>query len=98
MGRLFLLFVLTVTLRAAVAQDESRLFAGALIGVSTLSADARSVTAGPNAALSLYEPRNGWALNLFGGKHVAHYFSFQANWMWNRNDLTLVSSFITPQG
>jgi hypothetical protein len=25
-------------------------------------------------------------------------FSAQANWMWNRNDLMLVSSFVTPQG
>ena len=99
MGHLVLLLAFALSLpRAAAAQDEPRLFAGALLGVSTLSADARSVTTGPDAALSLYAPTNGWALNLFGGVHVAHYFSLQANWMWNRNDLTLVSSFITQQG
>ena len=48
--------------------------------------------------LSLYKPENGLALNVFAGVHLAEYFSVQANWMWNRNDLTLVSSFVTPRG
>jgi outer membrane protein W len=38
------------------------------------------------------------ALNLFAGVHVASYFTLQANWIWNRNDLTLVSSFVTATG
>jgi hypothetical protein len=82
----------------AGAQDEPRLFAGGLLGVSTLSADAQSVTSGSDAAISLYDPQNGPALNLFAGLHLAHYFSLQANWIWNRNDVILVSSFVTPQG
>ena len=82
----------------ASAQDPSRLFAGGLFGVSTLSADGRSLTSGSDAALSLYKPENGLALNLFAGVHLAQYFSIQGNWMWNRNDLTLVSSFVTPDG
>lgn len=81
----------------AVAQDEPRMFAGALLGVSTLSADARSVTTDVDAAVSLYEPGNGPAVNGFAGFHIAEYFSVQANWMWNRNDLTLFSSLATPQ-
>ena len=79
------------------AQDEPRIFAGALYGVSALSADARSVTTGSSAAVSLYDPKNGPALNVFAGIHVAQYFSMQANWMWNRNDLTLISSSLAPQ-
>ena len=79
------------------AQDEPRIFAGALYGVSALSADARSEITGSTAAVSLYEPRNGPALNVFAGVHIAQYFSVQANWMWNSNDLTLTSSFTTPQ-
>ena len=82
----------------AAAQPDSRLFAGGLFGVSALSPDARSVVAGSDAALSLYDPKTGPALNLFAGVHIAQYFSVQANWMWNRNDLTLVSSFTTAQG
>jgi hypothetical protein len=78
------------------AQDEPRAFAGALFGVSALSADAQAVTTGAGAAVSLYDPKNGPALNVFGGIHVARYFSIQVNWMWNRNDLTLVSSDTAP--
>jgi outer membrane protein with beta-barrel domain len=81
----------------AVAQDESRAFAGALFGVSALSADAQAVTSGADAAVSLYDPKNGSALNVFGGIHVAQYFAIQVNWMWNRNDLTLVSSYTSPE-
>jgi hypothetical protein len=82
----------------AAAQDVSRVFAGGLFGVSTLSADGRSVTSDSDAALSLYKPENGPALNVFAGVHIAQYFSIQGNWMWNRNDITLVSSFVTSQG
>src|SRR5688572_3769164 len=71
----------------AAAQDEPRAFAGALFGVSALSADAQAVTTGADAALSLYDAKNGSALNVFGGIHVARYFAIQVNWMWNRNDL-----------
>ena len=81
----------------AAAQDESRAFAGALVGVSALSADAQAVTVGVDAAVSLYDPKNGVALNVFGGFHVAQYFAIQVNWVWNRNDLTLVSSYTSPQ-
>ena len=94
--------VLTVAIELiaspVAAQSDPRLFAGGLFGVSTLSADGRSVTTGSDAALSLYKPENGLAVNLFAGAHLAEYFSVQANWMWNRNDVTLVSSFVTPHG
>lgn len=82
----------------ASAQDDPRLYAGGMFGISALSADGRSVTTASDAAVSLYKPENGLALNLFGGAHIAEYFTLQASWMWNRNDLTLVSSFVTPQG
>jgi Outer membrane protein beta-barrel domain len=81
----------------AGAQDDFRIFAGGLIGVSTLSADARSVATESGAALSLYDPENGLAVSVFGGTDLAQYFSVQANWIWNRNDITLVSSSVRPQ-
>lgn len=93
-----LVFVLALIAAPAAAQDESRLFAGALFGVSALSPDARSVTTGADAAVSLYDPENGPALNVLAGVHLARYFSVQVNWMWNRNDLTLLSSFTAPPG
>jgi hypothetical protein len=76
----------------SAAEDEPRIFAGALFGVSALSADARFFTTSSDAAVSLYDPKNGPALNAFAGAHVAQYFSVQANWMWNRNDLTLIAA------
>jgi outer membrane protein W len=81
----------------AAAQQESRMFAGALFGVSALSADATSVATGTDAAVSLYDPKNGPALNVFAGAHLAQYLSLQVNWTWNRNDLTLFSSDTSPQ-
>lgn len=93
-----LVAALSLTSLPAAAQDEPRGYAGGLLGMSILSADARSVTDASSAAMSLYEPKNGLAFNVFAGVHLAQYFSVQANWIWNRNDLTLFSSFLTPRG
>lgn len=92
-----LAFAITLVSVPAAAEDERHNFVGALFGVSALSADARSVTTCADAAVSLYEPKNGPALNIFAGVHIAQYLSIQANWIWNRNDLTLFSSFTAPQ-
>jgi hypothetical protein len=98
MRTIVLLIAISLLAVPAAAQDDSAVFVGGLFGVSALSADAQSVTTGPEAALSMYKPENGVALNLFAGLHIAQYFSLQANWVWNRNDVTLVSSFTTPHG
>ena len=79
------------------AQETRRIFAGLLVGVSTLSADGRAVISPSEAATSQYKPENGVALDVFAGRHLARYFTLQANYMWNRNDLTLVSSYTSPQ-
>jgi hypothetical protein len=94
----FVLLAIVLLPAQAAAQDDPRLFAGALFGVSALSADARAETSGSGAAVSLYDPGNGPALNVFAGIHLAQYFSVQANWIWNRNDLTLVSTLTGPEG
>jgi hypothetical protein len=94
----FALCVLVMTPSLAAAQQDRRPFAGALFGVSTLSADGRSIISPSDAALSLYKPENGLAVNAFAGVHLAEFFSLQANYMWNRNDVTLVSSLVTAQG
>jgi outer membrane protein W len=98
MRRLALVLATVLTSVPAIAQDEPRVFTGALFGVAALSADARTVTTSTAAAVSLYEPHNGPALNIFAGVHLAQYFSLQANWLWNRNELTLVSSFTAAEG
>lgn len=90
-----LLFLCASTV--ARAQDEGRIFAGVVFGVATLSADARSETTSSEAQVSLYKPENGLAVNAFAGVHLANYFSVQANYMWNANDLMLLSSTLGPR-
>jgi outer membrane protein W len=90
-------FVLTLSSfgPSASAQGASarpRVYAGGLFGVSTLSADAAAVTSPAGASVSMYKPENGAAVNLFAGVHLAHYFSVQGNWMWNRNELGLTAA------
>jgi len=81
------LFVL-ITACSAFAQT----YIGVLAGIATLSADAGSQRTAQGLALSSYAPSNGGALDLFAGMHLHDYFSVQANYIWNRNDLVLNSS------
>jgi outer membrane protein W len=78
------------------AQEAHRMYVGALFGVSTLSGDARSVTTPSSAEASMYKPENGVALNLFAGAHLARYVTLQANYVFNRNDVTLFASSTSP--
>jgi outer membrane protein with beta-barrel domain len=77
---------------------SGQFYAGALGGLSTLSADARSVIGLQGASFSLYKPENGAAATLFLGRHLTDYLSLQADYGWNRNDLTLSATTASPQG
>lgn len=81
----------------AGAQEGPR-YVGAVAGVATLSADARSEATAAGADVSLYKPENGVALNVFAGAHTHEYVTLQLNYIWNRNDLLLVSAADTPGG
>ena len=76
----------------SAAEDRLQLYAGALTGVSTLSGDARSLVSAGELVASLYKPENGPALNLLVGVHLHDYVTVQVNYIWNRNDLTLVAA------
>ena len=80
------------------AQQNLRVFVGAVAGVSTLSADARSEITTDGANASLYKPENGPALNILFGMHVREYVTVQANYIWNRNHLALASVRSTDLG
>lgn len=80
--RLAILLVVTATCACA----EDRFFAGAAVGIATLSADARFDVPEQPAA-SGYKPENGTALSPFFGLHVNDYLSVQASYIWNRNDV-----------
>ncbi len=76
----------------AVAAEEDRAYLGVIAGFSILSGDGRSVTTVDGSSVSLYNPGNGPALNLFGGWALGKYVSVQGNYIWNRNGLTLTST------
>jgi hypothetical protein len=75
---------------------QRTLYLGAAGGLATLSGDGSGVVTPSTAATSLYDPTNGGAASLFFGAHSFEYVSFQANYVWNRNDVSLASTFTGP--
>lgn len=99
MPRIVIVTVLMLCLAtAARAQQNPRIFVGAVAGISTLSADARSDIGKDLAAVSLYKPENGPALNVLLGAHVGEYVTLQGNYIGNRNRLALASVRATDLG
>lgn len=86
------LTVLVVCVFASLASAGVVPYVGVIGGISTLSADAGSRTTLSGLSLSSYSPDNGGALNLFAGLHLHNYFSLQADYIWNQNDLLLNSA------
>jgi len=84
--------MLTVLGSAAGYAQSGNFYAGALGGISTLSADGRSILTPASSEVSLYKPENGAALNLFSGWDFSRFVSVQGNYIWNRNAVSLVSS------
>ncbi len=78
--------------------SQSPYYAGALGGVSALSADGSHSFAPGVTSTSLYKPENGPLLSLFAGVHLNDYLSVQGNYVWNRNDVTLVSLTAPARG
>lgn len=73
---------------------EAQFYAGALGGVSTLSGDAQARIQPEVTNFSQYDPENGPLLSFVLGKHLSNYFSLQADYVWNRNALTLTSGVL----
>lgn len=63
---------------------------GVLGGLTTLSGDAGTALNATAPTVSLYNPSNGPVVSVFGGRHWNNYLSFQGDYFWNRNGLTLV--------
>ena len=70
---------------------QRRLYFGFMGGVSTLSADARTVISSGSATTASYDPESGPAAGAYIGLHWTNYFSVQGDYLWNRNGLTLDS-------
>jgi hypothetical protein len=73
-------------------------YVGGVAGISTLSADGRASISADAAAVSLYAPENGPAVNLFAGVHLSDYVSVQGNYIANSNRLTLTASTGSDRG
>ena len=71
------------------AQQSAQWYGGGLIGVSTLSADAQTVTSSVGFSVALYKPENGLATNWFVGTHLTDHVTLQANYIWKRTDRSL---------
>jgi hypothetical protein len=84
--------VLLLCAVGSLASAEVAPYVGAIGGISTLSADAGARATTSGLSLSSYSPQNGGALNLFVGLHLHNYFSLQADYIWNENDLVLNSA------
>lgn len=82
------IFLRPVTTLAQAPQ----IYFGTAVGISTLSGDGRSITTAEGSSVSLYDPMNGPALNVFGGWSLHEYVSIQGNYIWNSNRLTLTST------
>jgi hypothetical protein len=67
-------------------------YVGVLGGIATLSADAGAQTTAQGLSLSSYAPANGAAINALAGLHLNNYFTVQANFIWNENNLRLYSA------
>ncbi len=70
-----------------VCASHGQWYAGGMGGLSTLSADGRTIITQESTAISLYKPENGASLHLFAGKHWREYLSVQGSYVWNRNAL-----------
>ena len=108
MGHPFLTNRLKSRLRAAsvvvwlcwpsLVAAQGSYFAGVLGGISTLSADGRSVTNQTSSDISLYKPENGPTFRVFAGRRLTDYVSVEGNYGWNRNSLTLTASQSSDTG
>src|SRR5438105_883649 len=82
--KLALIFLFALPLPATA---EITPYVGVIGGIATLSADAGSRLSPQGLSSSSYSPANGGALNVFAGVHLHDYFSLQANYIRNQNDL-----------
>jgi hypothetical protein len=76
----------------STVRAQAQLYVGVLGGLSTLSGDARSVLRPGSSAFSSYDPENGGTVELLLGRHFSDHFTIRADYIWNRNELTLTSA------
>lgn len=93
---LLILACLVPSLTFAQQLTKRLIYVGAMGGIATLSGDGSAVIKSSSAATSLLDPSDGPAGEIFAGIHLFQYVSFQADYVWNRNNVVLVSTSGTP--
>jgi hypothetical protein len=81
-----------VCLAGLSAQDREKYFVGGFGGFSILGSDGNTMVSEEFSHTSSYKPETGPAAWLFAGRHFKEYFSVQASYGFNRNDLRLNES------
>ena len=75
---------------------QRNLFVGGYVGVSTLSADARTDVGSAGAQFSSYKPENGLTAVGFAGRHLNDWVSVMGSYGWNRNSILLAAGETGP--
>lgn len=81
-----------VCLIPSMLAAQSHIYFGAMGGLATLSGDGSANVNSSSASTSLFDPSNGGAAEVFLGVHSFNYVSFQADYVWNRNKVILIST------
>jgi hypothetical protein len=89
-------FVLSLFLLPHLA-GQGNWFAGAYGGISTLSADGTTQSAGGTTQFSSYKPENGPTAVFFGGRHLNDWVSLMGSYGWNRNSVVMSSGSFAGQ-
>lgn len=79
------------SLRAQRLKKKS-IYLGGMGGFATLSGDGSAVITPSSASTSLFDPQNGAVGEVLVGTHLFRYLSFEGDYIWNRNPVTLVST------
>lgn len=74
---------------------RAQIYIGVMGGVASISGDASSRLNSASSAFSSYDPRNGGALELLAGRHLSDYWTVQATYIWNANDMTVTGATFT---
>lgn len=90
--------VLILLWQGILCAQQFQNFAGAAVGVTTLSADGKTAIGSNSSNISLYKPENGFTWHILGGRHFTDYLSAQGNYTTNANSLTLTSLATSAAG
>jgi Outer membrane protein beta-barrel domain len=92
-GWVLLVMACLIPLRLSAQRSRKKLiYLGGMGGFATLSGDGSAMITPASASTSLFDPQNGAVGEFSAGVHLFPYVSFEGDYIWNRNPVTLVST------